>query len=110
MLRELYARVVVPYDVAAEIRAGGNSAFGLNVFEKASWLDIRQSPVVLPPYLQSSLDRGAAAVIQTALQEGIELVCIDEVAGRRVAKRFCGRFIRQEDGFILFPCGALRQD
>jgi len=86
VLRELYAHVVVPYEVAAEIRAGGNSAFGLDVFEKASWLDIRQSPVVLPPYLQSSLDRGEAGVIQTALQEGIELVCIDEVAGRRVAR------------------------
>lgn len=86
VLRELYARVVVPHEVAAEIRAGGKEAFGLDVFEKASWLEISQNPVVLPPYLQNSLDRGEASVIQTALQEGIELVCIDEVAGRRIAR------------------------
>jgi predicted nucleic acid-binding protein len=86
VLRSLYTRVVIPYEVAEEIRVGGKDAFGLDVFEQASWLEISRSPVVLPPYLQNSLDRGEASVIQTALQEGIELVCIDEVAGRRVAR------------------------
>lgn len=86
ILRQLYTRVVVPYEVAAEIKAGGKEAFGIDVFEQASWLEIRHSPVELPPYLQNSLDRGEASVIQTALQEGIELVCIDEVAGRRIAR------------------------
>ena len=57
----------MPHEVAAEIRAGGVDAFGLDVFEQASWLEISQSPVALPPYLQNSLDRGEAAVIQTAL-------------------------------------------
>jgi len=86
ILRHLYSRVVVPYEVAAEIKAGGKEAFGLDVFEQASWLEISNNPVVLPPYLQNSLDRGEASVIQTALQEGINLVCIDEVAGRRIAR------------------------
>ena len=86
VLRSLYARVVVPYEVAEEIRVGGKNAFGLDVFEQASWLEVSPHPVVLPPYLQNSLDRGEASVIQTALQEGIALVCIDEVAGRRIAR------------------------
>lgn len=86
ILRQLYTRVIVPYEVAAEIKAGGKEAFGLDVFEQTSWLEIRHSPVELPPYLQNSLDRGEASVIQTALQEGIGLVCIDEVAGRRIAR------------------------
>lgn len=86
ILRSLYTRVVVPYEVAEEIKAGGKDAFGLDVFEQASWLEINRIPVVLPPYLQNSLDRGEASVIQTALQEGIELACIDEVAGRRIAR------------------------
>ena len=86
VLRTLYTRVVVPYEVAEEIRAGGKDAFALDVFEHASWLEINSSPVVLPPFLQNSLDRGEASVIQTALQEGIELVCIDEIVGRRVAR------------------------
>jgi len=86
VLRNLYVRVVVPYEVAEEIRVGGKDAFGLEVFEQASWLEIRQNQVALLPYLQNSLDRGEASVIQTAIQESIELVCIDEVVGRRVAR------------------------
>ncbi len=100
ILRMLYTRVIVPFEVAAEIRAGGNDAFGLDVFKQASWLEIIQSPVVLPPYLQNSLDRGEASVIQTALQEKIELVCIDEVAGRRVA-RLCKLSLTGSIGILL---------
>ena len=86
VLRSLYARVIVPYEVAEEIRAGGKDAFGVDVFEQASWLEINANPLVLPPYLHNTLDRGEAAVIQTALQEGVKLVCIDEIAGRRTAR------------------------
>jgi predicted nucleic acid-binding protein len=86
VLCALYTKVVVPHEVAAEIRAGGKDAFGLDVFDQASWLEINPAPVVLPPYLQNTLDRGEASVIQTALQHGIKLVCIDETVGRRVAR------------------------
>src|SRR3989304_4140024 len=68
VLRSLYTRVVVPYEVAEEIKVGGKDAFGLDVFDQASWLEINPGPVVLPPYLQNTLDRGEASVIQTALQ------------------------------------------
>jgi predicted nucleic acid-binding protein len=86
VLRILYTRVIVPYEVAAEIRAGGKEAFGLDVFEQASWLEMCPAPVVLPPYLQNTLDLGEASVIQTALQMGVNRVCIDETIGRRVAR------------------------
>jgi predicted nucleic acid-binding protein len=86
VLRTLYTRVIVPYEVAEEIRAGGKDAFGLDVFDQASWLEINSAPVVLLPYLQNTLDRGEASVIQTALQQGIKLVCIDEMVGRRIAR------------------------
>ncbi|MFZ3158113.1 MAG: DUF3368 domain-containing protein [Smithella sp.] len=49
-------------------------------------MEISTEPAVLTPYLQNTLDRGEASVIQTALQQGIKLVCIDETAGRRVAR------------------------
>ncbi len=68
VLRTLYTRVVVPYEVAEEIRSGGSDAFGLDVFEQASWLEIKPNPIILQPYLRNSLDRGEASVIQTALQ------------------------------------------
>ena len=60
ILRTLYTRVIVPYEVAEEIKAGGKQAFGLDVFEQATWLEISPSPVALPPYLQNALDRGEA--------------------------------------------------
>ena len=86
VLRALYSRVVVPYEVAEEIKAGGRESFGLDVFEQASWLEMSPAPLVLSPYLQNTLDRGEASVIQTAQQLGITLVCIDETIGRRVAR------------------------
>jgi len=86
VLRFLYSKVVVPYEVAEEIRAGGRDAFGVEVFVKASWLDLCSEPLELFPYLHNTLDSGEASVIQTALQQGINLVCIDETLGRRTAR------------------------
>lgn len=40
----------------------------------------------IAPVLLNTLDRGEAAVIQLALDENIETVCIDEAAGRRMAR------------------------
>jgi predicted nucleic acid-binding protein len=85
-LRFLYSRVVVPYEVAQEIRVGGRDTFGVDVFESASWLEIGSAPVALAPYLQNALDRGEASVIQTALDLGLQRVCIDEALGRRIAR------------------------
>ena len=72
VLHQLYSRVVVPYEVAEEIKAGGRDAFGVEVFKSASWLEISPAPVVLLPYLQNALDLGEASVIQTALQLGLK--------------------------------------
>lgn len=48
-------------------RASLKSKFSTSMlFEQASWLEIGHSLVELPPYLQKSLDRGEASVIQTA--------------------------------------------
>jgi predicted nucleic acid-binding protein len=86
ILRVLYSRIIVPYEVAEEIRAGGEKAFGLDIFEQVSWLEITPSPVEFSSYLQNSLDRVEASVIQTAIQQGLTRVCIDETVGRRVVR------------------------
>jgi len=70
ILRALYKRVVVPYEVAQEINAGGKDSFGLDIFHQSSWLSINDAPVELPPYLQNALDLGEASVIETALPAG----------------------------------------
>ena len=83
----LYQHVIVPLEVATEIRAGGRNGIGMAELNSApSWLDIQTSHTMIPPYLANALDRGEAAVITTALDRNIELVCIDETVGRRMAR------------------------
>ena len=48
----------------------------------------------------NSLDVGEAAVIQLAMNEKIETVCIDEIAGRRIAK-LSGLSITGSIGILL---------
>ena len=86
-LPHLYASVIVPREVADEIRAGGKTGIGVAELNTApSWLEVQVSQVTIPPYLANALDRGEAAVITTALDRNIRLVCIDETVGRRMAR------------------------
>lgn len=106
VLRHLYQRVVVPMEVADEVRVGGPKAFGVDVFNAAShWLEIQPEPVVLQPFLQNSLDKGEAAVIQTALTLQMPLVCIDEAVGRRVA-RLCNLHVTGSVGILIKAKGT----
>lgn len=100
VLQFLYSRVVVPLEVAQEVRMGGRQSFGLDVFNGADWLDVQTTAVELPPYLHNSLDRGEASVIQTALNLGVPLVGIDETAGRRIA-RLCALEVTGSIGILL---------
>lgn len=100
ILRFLYRQVVVPYEVAEEVRVGGRHAFGVDAFQHAEWLDIQTAPVALQPFLHNTLDRGEASVIQTAMNRGLSLVCIDETAGRRVA-RLCELTLTGSVGILL---------
>lgn len=86
ILKVLYDRVVVPMEVDEELHAAGNNAPGVAIFDQAHWLERRSQPAAIAPYLRNTLDRGEASVIQTALDSGISLVCIDESVGRRVAR------------------------
>jgi predicted nucleic acid-binding protein len=83
---QIYRRVWVPFEVWQEISAGGAAQFAVAEFEAAHWLQKRTSPLHLAPVLLNTLDRGEAAVIQLALDEDVQTVCIDEAAGRRIAR------------------------
>lgn len=100
VLKVLYHRVVVPSEVADEVRAGGERHFGVDVFNRADWLDIQPAAVVIQPFLQNTLDRGEASVIQTAMNLALPLVAIDETAGRRVA-RLCELQLTGTIGILL---------
>jgi predicted nucleic acid-binding protein len=86
VLKHLYLRVIVPHEVCLEILAAGDDGFAAPQFSAASWLERLESPRQISQYLSNSLDRGEASVIQTALDLGLDTVCIDEAIGRRVAR------------------------
>lgn len=86
ILFALYEQVIVPHEVADEILAAGPLAPGAETFLQTPRLERRTVPTKLPSYLRNSLDRGEASVIHTAVSEGIEKVCIDEIVGRRIAR------------------------
>lgn len=73
ILRALYNRVMVPWEVNEEIHAAGQDAPGVLAFDQASWLECQSEPVAIAPYLRNTLDRGEASVIQTALDLNIPL-------------------------------------
>ena len=86
VLRKVYKNVVVPNEVSKEILVKGQDRFGAKIFSLDNWLDKREKTIQIEPFLNNSLDIGEASVIQTAINEGIKTVCIDEVAGRRIAR------------------------
>ena len=83
---KMYRRVCVPFEVSQELLVDGAKRFAAEEFDKADWLERHSNLTDISSYLRNSLDRGEAAVIQLALDEGIDTVCIDEVPGRRVAR------------------------
>lgn len=86
IMRGLYSRIVVPLEVCAEIRIGGQFGFAVAEFEGADFLEKQFTPTTIGTFLHNSLDTGEASVIQTALDLGIFTVCIDEAVGRRIAR------------------------
>jgi len=97
---KMYQKVLVPIEVYQELLAGGAANFAVPEFERASWLHKRTPPVQIGTGLRNSLDKGEAAVIQLALDENIQTVCIDEAAGRRVA-RLNGLSVTGSVGILL---------
>ena len=66
---------------------GGPGQFAVAAFETAHWLQKNTAPVMnIAAVLLNSLDSGEAAVIQLALNENIQTVCIDEIVSRRMAR------------------------
>jgi predicted nucleic acid-binding protein len=84
------------------VLANGGTMFGATEFASADGLDRRTEPVVIGSLLSQLLDRGEASVVQLAISEGIETVCIDEHQGRRVA-RLNGLRVTGSLGFLFEP-------
>lgn len=99
-LLRMYRRVWVPFEVCQEVLAGGSHGFAVSEFTAADWLHKTVVARKITPFLANSLDRGEAAVIQLALDENVPTVCIDEAAGRRIA-RLSGLLVTGSIGILL---------
>ena len=97
---QMYRRVWVPFEVCEEITAGGATQFARDEFDAAHWLHKVDSRLTLLPVLENTLDAGEAAVIQLALDNQVQTVCIDESAGRRMA-RLHGLAVTGSIGILL---------
>lgn len=86
ILQKTKNKIVVPHEVSQEILAKGKDRLDATIFSNCDWLEKRKELIKIEPFLNNTLDKGEAAVIQTALNEGIQTVCIDETAGRRIAR------------------------
>jgi predicted nucleic acid-binding protein len=73
---------VCPPEVAAEIDAGQARGYPVSL---PAWLAVLPLKAPLSPLALAALDVGEAAVIQLALEQNIETVCIDDLKGRRAA-------------------------
>ena len=71
-----------PQQVAQEIEAGIGEGHTEVTLE---WLEVVQLRQPLNPVAAAALDVGEAAVIQLALEQEVERVCIDDKKGRRMA-------------------------
>lgn len=82
IIGELPFEFICPAEVESEILAGANQGYDTEI---PVWLNVVPLKNPLPPLAVATLDTGEAAVIQIALENNIELVCIDELKGRRAA-------------------------
>ncbi len=97
---KLYTRVWIPYEVQQEILCGGSQGFAITEFQAATWLHVMDTPLQITSLLANLLDPGEAAVIQLAQNQSIQTVCIDEAAGRRIA-RLSGLQVTGSVGILL---------
>jgi len=87
LLPSLFGQVIVPYEVLGELASGNDRDDAFYRVQTPKELNLRQRPVAIDSWLSSEIDLGEAAVIQTALNEGIDSVILDDLKARRIARR-----------------------
>ena len=87
LLKELYGIVIVPFAVFQEIEEGKEKPYYQDL-TSLDWIDIRN---IMNPHSKENLidlDDGEAEVLILAKEIDADLVILDEIIGRRYAKRF----------------------
>jgi predicted nucleic acid-binding protein len=87
LLRDLYARPVIPPAVRAEALIKGANVAGVTELTQATWIETIALQDPRRADLISDLDRGEAEVLALAQELNAALVILDERMGRRHARR-----------------------
>lgn len=88
ILEYLYSDVIITKEVYEEIFSSSEKRFAKTGHFNQKFLHILEKPTEINIHLNNVLDIGEASVIQHALNNNIELVCIDEKVGRRYARLY----------------------
>ncbi|MEI7484222.1 MAG: DUF3368 domain-containing protein [Ignavibacteria bacterium] len=88
ILKDMYSEIFVPFEVYSEIIASRKKYFAKKEFFEAKFLNVIKQHVEVNSHLKNSLDVGEASVIQTAINNKIPVVCLDETIGRRIARLY----------------------
>ncbi len=88
ILQKLFAEIIVPTAVDAEILALKQFGKDLNEYETAGWIKV-SAPVNLQKVqnLQINLDEGEAQAIALALELNCDLLLMDERIGTNIARQ-----------------------
>lgn len=100
LIGSLFASVLLPEAVVAELRAkhSGDAAQIEKAIALARVVPLDQAP---DPLLLAELDAGEAAVVQTAREQGINGVLMDERRARRIAANIYGLTVRGTCAVLL---------
>jgi uncharacterized protein len=94
MLRQLYAKVLIPQAVYGELTFGGVRQPGGREAQTLPWIETKHvTDRVLVTALQMELDPGEAEAIALAVEVKADLLLLDERRGRVVASRLGLRFV-----------------
>jgi predicted nucleic acid-binding protein len=85
LLPKLFARIIVPGDVVAEIAAGRRLGISLPQPEALDWIDIRSPASPVGGLLAWDLGTGESAVLSLALEHRGSWVVLDDKLARQAA-------------------------
>lgn len=100
LLKQLYARVIVPEPVFREVVAAGTGRIGSSQIASAEWLE-RTDLAIPEPLLALELGPGEAAVLATGHQLEAQLVLLDERRARRIAEQAYGLRVKGSAGILI---------
>ena len=87
VLEQLFGRIVIPKAVETELLEKGERYPSAEELKRVDFIDVvKINDLVLCNSLKIDLDQGEAEAITLALEQNAELLLLDEVAGRTVAK------------------------